>query len=129
MEQKGAETLTSGLDTIRAVRAAPESAGVEFMNGYQPEARTKKDAGEQLARVALSPDLPVGARVRYRRPDGEPPEIGGPLGISIVCRPPMGNFGFPGIAWVQFPNGPRRRVGRKFLDVISPDQLNASNDE
>ena len=33
MEWKGAETLTSGLDTIKRVQAALESAGVRYANG------------------------------------------------------------------------------------------------
>ncbi|MCK1562429.1 helix-turn-helix transcriptional regulator [Bradyrhizobium sp. 173] len=39
MEKRGAETLTSGLDTIRAIMTALEGAGVEFLNHGQPGVR------------------------------------------------------------------------------------------
>lgn len=42
MEKKGAETLTSGLDKIRAVMVALEQAGVEFLNHGQPGVRLSK---------------------------------------------------------------------------------------
>lgn len=41
MEGKGANTLTSGLDTVRAVQAALEAAGVEFLNHGRPGVRLK----------------------------------------------------------------------------------------
>jgi transcriptional regulator with XRE-family HTH domain len=41
MESKGAETLTSGLDTIRAVAKALEAAGVELLNDGRPGVRLK----------------------------------------------------------------------------------------
>lgn len=42
MEWKGAETLTSGLDTIKRVQAALEAVGVEFLNHGQPGVRLAK---------------------------------------------------------------------------------------
>ena len=39
MEAKGVNTLTSGLDTIRAVQSALEAAGVEFLNHGRPGVR------------------------------------------------------------------------------------------
>jgi transcriptional regulator with XRE-family HTH domain len=39
MEKRGAETLTSGLDKIRAVMVALEGMGVEFLNHGQPGVR------------------------------------------------------------------------------------------
>jgi DNA-binding XRE family transcriptional regulator len=39
MEGRKAETLTSGLYTVRAVQAALEAAGVEFLNHGRPGAR------------------------------------------------------------------------------------------
>ena len=39
MEGKGADTLTSGLDTVRAVQSALEAAGVEFLNHGRPGVR------------------------------------------------------------------------------------------
>jgi hypothetical protein len=39
MEGKGAATLGSGLDTIRAVMTALENAGIEFLNHGQPGVR------------------------------------------------------------------------------------------
>jgi DNA-binding XRE family transcriptional regulator len=39
MEKKGADTLTSGLDTIRAVMTVLEAAGIEFLNHGQPGVR------------------------------------------------------------------------------------------
>jgi DNA-binding XRE family transcriptional regulator len=36
MEKRGAKTLTSGLDTIRAIMVAREAAGVELLNHGQP---------------------------------------------------------------------------------------------
>lgn len=44
MEAKGANTLSSGLDTIRRVQAALEAAGVEFLNHGQPGVRLAKRA-------------------------------------------------------------------------------------
>ncbi|THD45893.1 MAG: XRE family transcriptional regulator [Bradyrhizobium sp.] len=41
MEGKGAATLGSGLDTIRAVMTALESAGIEFLNHGQPGVRLR----------------------------------------------------------------------------------------
>jgi transcriptional regulator with XRE-family HTH domain len=41
MEKRGAEGLTSGLDTIRAVMAVLEAAGIEFLNHDQPGVRLK----------------------------------------------------------------------------------------
>lgn len=42
MEKRGAETLTSGLNTIRAVMSALEAKGVEFLNHGQPGVRLAK---------------------------------------------------------------------------------------
>lgn len=42
MEWRGAETLTSGLDTIKRVQAALEGVGVEFLNHGQPGVRLAK---------------------------------------------------------------------------------------
>ncbi|WP_347976504.1 helix-turn-helix domain-containing protein [Bosea vestrisii] len=42
MEWKGAETLTSGLDTIKRVQTSLEAAGVEFLNHGQPGVRLAK---------------------------------------------------------------------------------------
>ncbi|MCP1551659.1 hypothetical protein [Methylorubrum extorquens] len=47
MEGKGASTLTSGLDTIRAVQAALEAAGVEFLNHGRPGVRLRDPAPSQ----------------------------------------------------------------------------------
>lgn len=44
MEARGAETLTSGLDTIKRVQGALEAAGVEFLNHGQPGVRLAKKA-------------------------------------------------------------------------------------
>lgn len=44
MEGKGAGTLTSGLDTVRAVQAALEAAGVEFLNHGRPGVRLRNRA-------------------------------------------------------------------------------------
>jgi hypothetical protein len=41
MEKRGADTLTSGLDTIRAIMVALDAAGVELMNHGQPGCRLK----------------------------------------------------------------------------------------
>lgn len=41
MEARGAQMLTSGLDTIRAVMAALETAGVEFLDEGRPGVRLK----------------------------------------------------------------------------------------
>jgi transcriptional regulator with XRE-family HTH domain len=41
MEKRGAETLTSGLDTIRAIMVALEASGVELLNHGQPGVRLK----------------------------------------------------------------------------------------
>lgn len=39
MEKRGAEQLTSGLPTIRAVMSVLEAAGIEFLNHGQPGVR------------------------------------------------------------------------------------------
>ena len=39
MENRGADTLTSGLDVIRKVMTVLEAAGVEFINHGQPGVR------------------------------------------------------------------------------------------
>jgi hypothetical protein len=44
MEARKAETLTSGLDTVRAVQASLEDAGVEFLNHGRPGVRLKAEA-------------------------------------------------------------------------------------
>jgi hypothetical protein len=41
MEKRGAETLTSGLDTVRAIMVALDAAGVELTNHGQPGCRLK----------------------------------------------------------------------------------------
>jgi hypothetical protein len=41
MEAKGANVLTSGLDTVRAVQSALEAAGVEFLNHGRPGVRLR----------------------------------------------------------------------------------------
>jgi transcriptional regulator with XRE-family HTH domain len=41
MEKRGAETLTSGLDTVRAIMVALDAAGVELTNHGQPGVRLK----------------------------------------------------------------------------------------
>lgn len=41
MEKRGADTLTSGLDTIRSIMTALEAAGVEFLNHGQPGVRLR----------------------------------------------------------------------------------------
>lgn len=41
MEGKGANMLTSGLDTVRAVQSALEAAGVEFLNHGRPGVRLR----------------------------------------------------------------------------------------
>ena len=41
MEKNAAGSLTSGLDTIRAIMTALESAGIEFLNHGQPGCRLK----------------------------------------------------------------------------------------
>ncbi|PZN92925.1 MAG: hypothetical protein DCF30_22440 [Hyphomicrobiales bacterium] len=45
MEARGAETLSSGLDTIKRVQIALEAAGVEFLNHGQPGVRLAKRHG------------------------------------------------------------------------------------
>nr|WP_295889271.1 hypothetical protein [uncultured Devosia sp.] len=45
MEKRGAETLTSGLDKIRAVMVALEGLGIEFLNHGQPGVRLAKFKG------------------------------------------------------------------------------------
>jgi hypothetical protein len=45
MEARGAETLTSGLDTIKRVQGALEAVGVEFLNHGQPGVRLAKKEG------------------------------------------------------------------------------------
>jgi DNA-binding XRE family transcriptional regulator len=47
MEGRGAETLSSGLDTIKRVQIALEAAGVEFLNHGQPGVRLAKRADEK----------------------------------------------------------------------------------
>jgi DNA-binding XRE family transcriptional regulator len=42
MEKRGAETLTSGLDKIKAVMSVLEAEGVEFLNHGQPGVRLRK---------------------------------------------------------------------------------------
>ena len=42
MERCGADTLTSGLDKVRAVQEALEAAGVEFLNHGRPGVRLTK---------------------------------------------------------------------------------------
>lgn len=44
MEKRGADTLTSGLDKVKAVMQALEAAGVEFLNHGQPGVRLQKNA-------------------------------------------------------------------------------------
>lgn len=46
MEWKGAETLSSGLDTIKRVQNALEAVGVEFLNHGQPGVRLAKRADD-----------------------------------------------------------------------------------
>lgn len=41
MEKRGAETLTSGLDTIKAVMDALDAAGVELLNHGRPGCQLK----------------------------------------------------------------------------------------
>lgn len=41
-----AETLTSGLDTVRAVQSALEAAGVEFLNNGRPGVRLRDRSKE-----------------------------------------------------------------------------------
>lgn len=45
MEKRGAETLTSGLDKVRAVMVALEGQGIEFLNHGQPGVRLAKPRG------------------------------------------------------------------------------------
>ena len=42
MEAKGADTLTSGVDTVEKVRKALEAHGIEFLNGDAPGVRLRK---------------------------------------------------------------------------------------
>lgn len=42
MEKRGAEILTSGLDTIKGVMSALENLGIEFLNHGQPGVRLRK---------------------------------------------------------------------------------------
>jgi transcriptional regulator with XRE-family HTH domain len=42
MEKRGAEILTSGLDTIKAVMSALENLRIEFLNHGQPGVRLRK---------------------------------------------------------------------------------------
>lgn len=49
MEAKGAETLTSGLDTIKRVQNALEASGVEFLNHGQPGVRLARRADRPSA--------------------------------------------------------------------------------
>lgn len=44
MEAKGANILTSGHDTVHAVQAALEAAGVEFLNHGRPGVRLARPA-------------------------------------------------------------------------------------
>ena len=41
MEKRGAETLTSGLDTVRAIMVALDAAGVELLNHGRPGCQLK----------------------------------------------------------------------------------------
>lgn len=43
MEGKGANMLTSGLDTVQAVQSALEAAGVEFLNHGRPGVRLRAE--------------------------------------------------------------------------------------
>jgi DNA-binding XRE family transcriptional regulator len=43
MEKRGPETLTSGLDKIKAVMEVLEAEGVEFLNHGQPGVRLRKE--------------------------------------------------------------------------------------
>jgi DNA-binding XRE family transcriptional regulator len=45
MEARGAETLTSGLDTVRSVQSALEAAGVEFLDHGRPGVQLKDRRG------------------------------------------------------------------------------------
>jgi hypothetical protein len=47
MEGRGAETLTGGLDTIKAVQTALEAAGVEFLNHGRPGVRLRVPRQEE----------------------------------------------------------------------------------
>lgn len=42
MERRGAESLTSGLDKVRAVMLVLETAGVEFLNHGSPGVRLRR---------------------------------------------------------------------------------------
>lgn len=44
MEKRGGETLTSGLDKIKAVMTVLEAEGIEFLNHGQPGVRLVKGA-------------------------------------------------------------------------------------
>lgn len=46
MEGKGANGLTSGLDTVRAVQSALEAAGIEFLNHGRPGVRLRADPAD-----------------------------------------------------------------------------------
>jgi len=41
MERRGADTLTSGLETIRTVQSVLEAAGIEFLNHDRPGVRLR----------------------------------------------------------------------------------------
>ena len=43
MEKRGAETLTSGLDTIQAIMRALDASGIELLNDGRPGVRIKGD--------------------------------------------------------------------------------------
>ena len=45
MEKRGAEVLTSGLDTIQAVMQVLEAEGIEFLNHGQPGVRLSMRGG------------------------------------------------------------------------------------
>ena len=47
MERRGTDTLTSGLDKIRAVMLVLEGAGIEFLNHGQPGVRLRKEREEE----------------------------------------------------------------------------------
>ncbi|MCJ2063057.1 hypothetical protein MKK63_10085 [Methylobacterium sp. J-088] len=46
MEGKGANMLTSGLDTVRLVQSALEAAGVEFLNHGRPGVRLRAEPAD-----------------------------------------------------------------------------------
>ena len=69
MEKRGAATLTSGLDKVKAVMSALEAAGVEFLNHGQPGVRLK--AGYQPP--VSEPEFdPFGGKDGFQTQVGEP---------------------------------------------------------